>query len=343
MPSPCAAETGIGSPSPSPWKSCASDMSRGGVDLVRREHDRELPAAQESAISSSPGRQPGARVDDEHGHLRVGERRARLVLDRDRERIVVVEVDAAGVDQRERAPVPLGLELLAVARDARALVHDRLARLREPVDERGLADIRIADDGDLHASISFASTTSVRIWSSTPSRSSVVVSTGTASFAAISGECSRALVALVALELVLQHGLVVGAELLGAPPGAHLGRGGEEDLDLRVRAHDGADVAALGDPVAVLEDLLLLAHERHPHADVGADLRGRFRDRGRADRVGDVTAVEQHAVAQLDLERLGDLGRLAAPLAHGERDAAIHRARVEISEAQPLGGGAGDG
>ena len=30
-----------------------------------------------------------------------------------------------------------------------ALVHDRLARLREPVDERGLADVRIADDGDL--------------------------------------------------------------------------------------------------------------------------------------------------------------------------------------------------
>ena len=184
-----------------------------------------------SAISSSPGPQPGARVDDEQRDLGVGQRGARLVLDRDGERVVVAEVDAAGVDQRERAAVPVGLELLAVARDARALVHDRLARLREPVDQRRLADVRVADDGDLHASISRASTTSVKIWSSTASRSSSVVSTGTASLAATQRRVLAPLVALVALELRGEHRLEVGAELLGAAPGALLGRGGEEDLD----------------------------------------------------------------------------------------------------------------
>ena len=47
-----------------------------------------------------------------------------------------IEVDAAGVDQRQPAAVPLGRELLAVARDAGLLVDDRLARLGEAVDER---------------------------------------------------------------------------------------------------------------------------------------------------------------------------------------------------------------
>ena len=57
-----------------------------------------------------------------------------------------------GVDQREVAAVPVGRELLAVARDARSFVHDRFAALGEAVDEGRFADVRIADDGDLHAS-----------------------------------------------------------------------------------------------------------------------------------------------------------------------------------------------
>ena len=62
---------------------------------------------------------------------------------------MVLEVHAAGVDQRNWRPFQSVGELLAVARDARRLVHDGLAGLREPVDERGLADVRVADDGDL--------------------------------------------------------------------------------------------------------------------------------------------------------------------------------------------------
>ena len=182
------------------------------------------PRRRMSATSSSPGRRPARASTTSSATCGVGQRGARLVLDRDGERVLVVEVDAAGVDQRERAPVPVRLELLAVARDARALVHDRLARLREPVDERGLADVRVADDGDLHASISLASTTSVRIWSSTPSRSSSVVSTGTASFAGDQRRVLAPLVALVALDARASTVLDVGAQLLGAAPRPLLGR-----------------------------------------------------------------------------------------------------------------------
>ena len=222
------------------------------VDLVRDEHDGHVAAAQEVGDLLVARPHAGTRVDDEHRDLRVGQRGARLVLDRDGERVLVVEVHAAGVDQRERAPVPVGLELLAVARDARALVHDRLARLGEAVHQRRLAHVGVADDGDLHASISLASTTSVKIISSTASRSSWVVSTGTASLAAISGECARRSSRSSRSSCAVQRRLEVGAELLRAAAGALLGRGGQEDLDRRVRADDGADVAALGDPVAVL-------------------------------------------------------------------------------------------
>ncbi len=56
----------------------------------------------------------------------------------------------------KRAAVPLAGDLLAVARDPGALVHDRLARAGQAVDERGLADVGIADDRDLHRVLSAA-------------------------------------------------------------------------------------------------------------------------------------------------------------------------------------------
>ena len=58
VPSPCAAETGIGSPSPSPWKSCASGMSRGESILFAASTTGTPPRRRMSAISSSPGRSP---------------------------------------------------------------------------------------------------------------------------------------------------------------------------------------------------------------------------------------------------------------------------------------------
>ena len=76
-------------------------MSLGVVDLVGGDDDGLAPAAQEvgDLLVARAQRRPG--VDDEHGDLGVGERGARLLLDRDGERVLVVEVDAAGVDQRE--------------------------------------------------------------------------------------------------------------------------------------------------------------------------------------------------------------------------------------------------
>ena len=218
-PRPCAAETASGSPRPRRWNSAASGRSRDAVALVGGD-DRSA-AASGAAGRPSP-RRPGARRRGRRRRApppRVGQPGARLVADRAGQRVLVLEVDAAGVDQREAAPVPLAVELLAVARDPRALVHDRLAGAREAVDQRGLAHVRIADDGDLHQ----ASMTGRRRLPAQRSRASrgdarrdalddrADVEAGacrasTAPGAARRGLCARVAVALVAHRLLGQHG-----------------------------------------------------------------------------------------------------------------------------------------
>ena len=116
---------------------------------------------------------------------------ARLELDRAREAVALLEVDAAGVDQQEAAPVPLRLDLLAVARHAGLLVHDRLARAAEAVDERRLADVRIADDGDLRQA-HLRSRASSPIRSTTSSMERPVVSTSTESGRRLRAASARA-------------------------------------------------------------------------------------------------------------------------------------------------------
>ena len=122
------------------------------VDLVGGDEHRDARAAQQVGKLLVAGAHAGLRVDDEQRDGRVGDPGAGLIADRAGQWVDVLEVDAAGVDEREAAPVPLAGKLLAIARDAGAFVHDRLTRAREAVDERGLAHVRIADDGDLHGS-----------------------------------------------------------------------------------------------------------------------------------------------------------------------------------------------
>ena len=118
------------------------------VDLVREHEHVLLRLAQDLRELLVARRDPGAGIDDEQHEVGLGDRGARLLGDLLRDRARVGDVDAAGVDQQEAAPVPLADELLAVARRALRLVHDGLARRGEPVDERRLADVREADDRD---------------------------------------------------------------------------------------------------------------------------------------------------------------------------------------------------
>src|SRR3954452_23899853 len=158
----------------------------GGVGLVGRDdHRAAAPAAQQVGELLVARAQAAAGVDDEHRDLRVGERRLGLLADRARDRVGIEEVHAARVDEREAPAVPLARDLVAVAGDARALVHDRGPRAGQSVDERRLADVRIADDRDLHPR------TRATIRPTTSSTSRPVVSTSTASSAATIGLCAR--------------------------------------------------------------------------------------------------------------------------------------------------------
>ena len=108
MPRPCAAETAHRLAEPEAVEVVGErDVAR-LVDLVGGDDDGQPAAAQDVRDLLVAGAHARARVDDEQRDLGVGERLARLVLDRDGQRVLVAEVDAAGVDQREAAPVPVG-------------------------------------------------------------------------------------------------------------------------------------------------------------------------------------------------------------------------------------------
>ena len=235
------------------WNSWASGDVADAVDLVRGHDDRLVPAAQQVGELLVAGPAPRARVDDEHRDVGVVERGLGLLADRAGERVDVGVVDAAGVDEREAAPVPLRGDLVAVAGDPRALVHDGLARAAQAVDERGLADVRIADDRDLP----HRARASPTIRSTTSSIDRPVVSSSSAPSATASGEASRELSRSSRACCWAQDLLEVGAELRGAALGALARVGGQEDLHLGVGGDDRADVAALGDPVALGHQLAL--------------------------------------------------------------------------------------
>ena len=92
-------------------------------------------------------RQPLDGVGHEQDDVGVGKRGGGLVADLDRHRVVGEQIEAAGVDDREGHPVPLRDGVLAVAGDPGLVVDDGLAPPHETVEERGLADVRPADDG----------------------------------------------------------------------------------------------------------------------------------------------------------------------------------------------------
>ena len=189
-----------------------------------------------------------------------------------------------------------------------------------------------ADDGRRHERggrdhpPSLRAATSAPIRATTSSSARPVVSMTIAPAAGASGECVRSRSRRVALALRLEHGAAAHRRSRARRRCARAGLARvEEHLDGGVRRDDGADVAALGDPVAGARSARAGAR-RAPRARPGRR-RPRRRGRstaGRADRVGHVAPAEQHALAERDLERGGDLGRACA---RGPRGSRARRAR----------------
>ena len=145
----------------------------------------------------------------------------------------------------------------------------------------------------------------------------------------------------------------VGRERVGADP-RPLGRsaccpdprvGEKVNLYLSLRCDNGADVTSLDDDVADLaKGALPLAHHL-AHLVMASDHRHELVDVGLADRGGDVAPADEHPPRLVEGDRVLDreLGELVGEIEReataarepGER--AVHRPRVEVAEAQPLG------
>ena len=116
------------------------------VDLVGGQHDRLAGRAQDlDDRLVGVGDADGGVDDEEH---RVGQGDRDLGLGRDPlGQAAGVGVPAAGVDDGEGAAVPVGVVGDPVPGHAGDVLDDRLAAADDPVDQRRLADVGPADDG----------------------------------------------------------------------------------------------------------------------------------------------------------------------------------------------------
>ncbi len=121
----------------------------GVIELVGYEEDGLAGAAQDARDRLVLLGDARGGVDDEHDDIGLLAGRLGLLADVAGEGVVgAAGLDAARVDEREVDAVPVGLVVAAVARDAAALVDDGFLLLCYAVHQRGLADVRAADDGD---------------------------------------------------------------------------------------------------------------------------------------------------------------------------------------------------
>ena len=94
---------------------------------------------------------PGARVDDQERHIGVGERPLGLRLHAPGERGRRRLFEPGGVDHAEFEIGDAGLALAAVAGQPGRVVDQRQPAADQPVEQRRLADIGAAEDGDRKA------------------------------------------------------------------------------------------------------------------------------------------------------------------------------------------------
>ena len=148
----------------------------------------------------------------------------------------------------------------------------------------------------------------------------------------------------LAQHLVHRHVGSCQDELLVAPARPYLGIGGEVDLHVRVRAHDAADVTAVGDPLAVGEHRTLQRNDLAAHGAVRGDLRDHARHAQLPHRVAHVASIEHHTLpgrARPGVRSVGADERASAASSSGstpsskrqQRQSAIHRPGVQVADA----------
>ena len=118
------------------------------VDFVDCEEKRPVGLAQQADQFEVGAGEFGASVDHHDDGGGFVERDARLTVDFGRDQVFLFGQNAAGVDDAQMAAAPLGVAVEAVAGDAGFVADNGAARAHDAVEERGLADIGAAHDGD---------------------------------------------------------------------------------------------------------------------------------------------------------------------------------------------------
>jgi hypothetical protein len=122
------------------------------VGLVRRDDHRSPRPAEQLGDVTVDRRQTLPDVEQEDDGICFLDGDPGLCLDVGLAEFPVrrsaVELQPGGVDHRELASQPLADAVEAVTRQAGGRVHDRLSPADQSVEERGLADVGPADDGD---------------------------------------------------------------------------------------------------------------------------------------------------------------------------------------------------
>ena len=120
------------------------------VPLVHGHHERPALVDHERQQRQVLLGQPVDRVDQQHAHVRPLDRLQGLDDREDLDLLVdlAATTDAGGVDEGVGPPAPLEGDRDRVARGARPVVGDHPLLAEQPVHERGLADVRTADEAD---------------------------------------------------------------------------------------------------------------------------------------------------------------------------------------------------
>ena len=116
------------------------------VDFVRQDRQRLPCAAQQARQLGIERRQPRAHIHNQQELRSAFDGHLRLAKDFARDGGLVVRHDPARIDDFERALLPGRRAVDAVARNSRLVGNNRAPRARQPVENRGFADIGPANN-----------------------------------------------------------------------------------------------------------------------------------------------------------------------------------------------------
>ena len=148
MPRPCAALIGTELCETKPREIALQILVFRVIDLVHHQDDRRFRFAQNSRQLLIDRRESVLRVDHEQNHVAFAHGGVRRVANLRRQLRFARAADSSRVPNRKRPRPARAGRGQPIARDPGLIVHDRDIPAGESIEERRLADIRPADDGD---------------------------------------------------------------------------------------------------------------------------------------------------------------------------------------------------